>query len=72
MTRERKPLRDGDERWRIGKEWVKSDWFCMECGKQDVWQGTSQGGDYYHDYNATCHSCGHEMCCLPPLLEDLK
>jgi hypothetical protein len=44
--------------------WIKSDWFCMECGKQDVWQEIDGGDDYYHARTVECHSCGHDMCCV--------
>ena len=45
-------------------QWIKSDWYCMECGKQDVWQIIGGGSDYYRDCEVTCHSCQHTMCCV--------
>lgn len=50
-----------------GVEWIKSDWYCRDCGKQDVWQRSDEGQDYYHDSGAECHSCGTYMCCLKRL-----
>ena len=65
MTRQRKPLREGDYRY-PGQpdDWIKSDWFCPSCGVQDMWQRTSGGDDYYHQYSVTCHTCTFEMCCV--------
>ena len=45
-------------------EWILSDWFCPACGKRDMWQDCRGGGDYYHDYDVTCGSCGYKMCCV--------
>ncbi len=66
IHRDTKPLRESDsDIARIYKgPWVKSEWFCMECGKQDVWQLADQGDDYYIGHSARCHSCEHEMSCL--------
>jgi transcription elongation factor Elf1 len=45
-------------------EWLKSDFYCPNCGKQDMWQATNEGDDYYHQYSVVCHACQHEMCCV--------
>lgn len=59
-----KELREGDDR-AYGKRWIKAPWFCMNCGAHDTWQyHPGDGGDYYHDCMVTCHSCGHDMCCV--------
>lgn len=67
--RERKPPRAKDFKYRSIRrgskvEWIKGDWFCVRCGKQDVWQLSTDGDDYYVGYSATCHSCEMEMQCL--------
>lgn len=64
MTRERKTLPTPRTHGPREVVWVKSDWFCMECGKPDVWQLEDAGDDYYHSFEADCHSCGHQMCCV--------
>lgn len=45
-------------------EMIRSDWYCMACGKQDVWQEVGGGSDYYHDMSVHCAACGHSMCCV--------
>lgn len=45
-------------------EYIKSDWFCIDCGKHDVWQEVDAGNDYYHEYSARCFSCGADICCV--------
>ncbi len=38
----------------------KSEFFCPNCGKKEVWE--EQGaGDYYVGVNFTCISCKHEF-----------
>jgi transcription elongation factor Elf1 len=70
--RERKPAREVDTAFgRRGFEWIKTDYFCRDCGQQDVWQSAVDGSDYYHDCSASCHSCGAEMCCVPKLSDGL-
>jgi len=66
VTRERKiaPTFTGRD-----AEWIKSDWYCMECGQQDVWQVIGSGSDYYHDHEAQCHSCRALMCCVNEVTE---
>lgn len=51
-------------------EWIKSDWFCLQCGRRDVWQAADEGSDYYHDKCVTCHTCAHTMCCVGDVTED--
>lgn len=59
----RKPKRDTDTR--RGKwEWIKTWLYCAMCGKQDMWQESDCGDDYYHESSAICHSCGYHMCCV--------
>ncbi len=47
---------------------IKTPWYCRECGKQDLWQHTDAGDDYYHQYSATCHSCDAETCCVGKII----
>ena len=64
-VRATKPLRENDYKFHGPPDhWVLSDWFCPSCGMKDMWQRSKGGGDYYHDYSVTCHSCGYEMCCV--------
>lgn len=58
-VRERKMAPNQGERRLV--EWIKSDWYCYVCGKQDVWQRTDEGDDYYVNRSATCGSCGGQM-----------
>ena len=51
-------------------EWIQSDWFCPKCGKRDMWQEGTGGGDYYHDNTVTCHSCRHDMCCVDTVRDE--
>ncbi len=38
-------------------EWLKSAWYCIHCGKQEVW--IEQGeGDYYEGPQHICSACG--------------
>lgn len=64
MRRERQTLPRDKDYGPLVVTWIKSDWFCMECGKQDVWQEVDGGDDYYHAMEAVCFSCRHRMCCL--------
>lgn len=70
MIRERKQHK---ARWseRV-VDWIKSDWYCPKCGKQDMWQEGRGGGDYYHDNTVQCHSCGHDMCCVPTVEDTIE
>lgn len=45
-------------------EWMLTDWFCPACGKKGMWQRGLGQDDYYHTSSVTCHSCGHQMCCV--------
>lgn len=45
-------------------EWIKSDLFCPNCGRQDMWQASDDGEDYYLGITTTCFSCKNETCCL--------
>lgn len=62
-------MRPTTSEWRLKcgettNEWIKSDWFCPKCGKQEMWQEVGTGDDYYHDCSVTCKACGYSMCCV--------
>lgn len=38
--------------------WTKTDFHCMHCGKQEVWQDDMD--DYYEGYGLACTSCSRE------------
>lgn len=46
------------------ERWVKTGWFCLKCGAQDVWQSTEEGDDYYLGYSCTCKRCQHVQHCV--------
>jgi uncharacterized Zn finger protein len=60
-----------------GRKWIKSDWFCMECGERDVWQDavgegwTNAGWDFYTQYAVHCFSCGHIMYNVEQVTDDV-
>ena len=38
------------------EDWVKTEYYCPHCGKQEVWDEDS-GGDHYVGTRLTCVSC---------------
>lgn len=50
-----------ERREKNGETWIKSDWYCMDCGQRDVWQRENEGADYYVGYSATCFGCDSYM-----------
>ena len=42
-------------------QWIKSDYFCAACGKQDMWQEVDDWDDYYLGRSVACHSCKFVM-----------
>lgn len=45
-------------------DYIKSDYFCPQCGKQDMWQDVKNSEDYYHHNSVECSSCEYQMCCV--------
>lgn len=39
------------------EEWTKTEMFCPNCGKQEVWSG--DGADYYVGTQYLCTNCIH-------------
>lgn len=42
----------------IESDWNKSDLYCPSCGKKEVYEESSGGGDYYCGESHICISCG--------------
>ena len=56
-TVERKEVKRGN----YIAEYVKTVFFCMYCGKQDVWWDCRTGSDHYEGYTVWCMSCNTGM-----------
>jgi predicted RNA-binding Zn-ribbon protein involved in translation (DUF1610 family) len=37
--------------------WEKTEFFCLHCGKKEVW-ARRDGGDYYQGESYLCSDCG--------------
>jgi hypothetical protein len=49
----------------IESEWLKTGWFCLTCGKQEVW--CEQGeGDYEYGPSLICTACDTEFTMQGP------
>ncbi len=73
MDYETKPLRSSDRKSYNNDIdfWVKTEFYCTDCGKQDIWQRSDETyGDYYHECNVVCHSCENVICCMPSIIND--
>lgn len=58
----------GDDVW-----WIKADWYCPSCGKQEMYQDRSfPGSDYYHESSVTCFACGYDMCCVGEVIDEKR
>lgn len=42
----------------IKEPWVSTEFYCLNCGKQEVWF-CNDGGDYYQGEANLCLACGH-------------
>lgn len=43
------------------EEWQITENHCPNCGKKEVWNNNSCGGDYYMGEMLRCKSCGCEF-----------
>ena len=53
-------------------DYVKTVFFCMYCGKQDVWWDCRGGCDYYQGYTVRCESCNSGMSINETPVEGVK
>lgn len=56
---------DGHHYWR---EYEKEKYFCLNCGKQEVWAEQGEG-DYYCGADLVCVACGHSWTMQGPSLK---
>ncbi len=49
---------------------IRSDYFCCDCGQQNVWQRVDADEDDAHGCVVECHTCGGSMCCMEKVIDE--